>query len=355
MRVAISTLPLTSEHKDRGIGTYTSELVAALKTVKTKKHTFSFFSDAAKIPQSTDLVHYPYFDPFFLTLPVFRDKPTVVTVHDLIPVLFPKEFPRGVRGEVKWQVQKRTLAGVTHIITDSECSKADIAREVGLSGEKVTVVPLAPPVAMKPERDPAHLAKTMARYNLPNEFVMYVGDVNWNKNIPGLLAAWQHVVSHHRLTKDAKLVLVGKAFVKEDLAEAAAIREQVKRLQIDDSVFTPGYVPDEDLRAMYMLSRACVFPSLYEGFGLPVLEAMACGGVVVTSNKASLSEVAGPSIIVNPNDAADIAEGMVKAVRLPTAIREAVVDKGITWAKTFSWVKTAKQTIAVYETVCPNA
>lgn len=350
MRIAISTLPLTTGHKDRGIGTYTRELVETIKNYKTS-HQFSFFSNTSEIPKNADVVHYPFFDPFFLTLPVFRGKPTVVTVHDLIPIVFPEHFPRGIRGEVKWQMQRKNLSGVTHIITDSECSKRDIVRLAGVEESKVTVVPLAPPASMVPMRDPAKLAATIERYHLPNHFAMYVGDVNWNKNISGLLKAWQRVTARRNLPKGAKLILVGKAFLEAELPEAIAIEEIIRSLRIEDSVERVGYVPDEDLRALYMLSHACVFPSLYEGFGLPILEAMACGGVVVSSSAASLAEVAGPAIIVNPEDPKHITEGILKACQLSTQKREDMVDDGIAWAKRYNWHTVVKQTIAVYEAV----
>lgn len=354
MRVAISTLPLTTGHKDRGIGTYTRELVESLKIHKTK-HQFSFFTRASEIPKNVDIVHYPFFDPFFLTLPVFRGKPTVVTVHDLIPIVFPEHFPRGLRGEVKWQVQRRNLANVTHIITDSECSKRDIVRLVDIGEDHITVIPLAPPGIMKPMRDPIKLAETMARYHLPHHFAMYVGDVNWNKNISGLLKAWQLVTAKREIPNGAKLILVGKAFKEEGLKEAVEIDEMIRKLRIEDSVDRVGYVPDEDLRALYMLSHACVFPSLYEGFGLPILEAMAAGGVVVSSSVASLSEVAGPAMIVNPESAIDIASGILKACRLPTQKREDLIEQGIAWAKRFTWTKVVKQTIGVYESLGKRA
>jgi glycosyltransferase involved in cell wall biosynthesis len=354
MRIAISTLPLTTGHKDRGIGTYTRELVEVLKSQKSR-HTFTFFARDSEIPKNADAVHYPFFDPFFLTLPVFRGKPTVVTVHDLIPIVFPEHFPRGIRGEVKWQVQRRNLANVTHVITDSECSKRDIIRLVGIDEAKITVVPLAPPASMTPMRDPVKLAATMERYHLPHHFAMYVGDVNWNKNIAGLLHAWQRVMARRNLPQDAKLILVGKAFTEPDLPEAIAINDVIRKLRIDDSVVQVGFVPDEDLRALYMLSHACVFPSLYEGFGLPILEAMACGGIVVSSSAASLAEVAGPSLIVDPLDPKDIASGILKACQLPTQKREDLVEEGIAWAKRFTWTKVAKQTINVYEAVGKRA
>lgn len=348
MRIAISTLPLSSEHKDRGIGTYTSELIEALKT-HASGHQFSFFTKVTEIPKNADVVHYPFFDPFFLTLPVFRDKPTVVTVHDLIPVLFPEHFPRGIRGEVKWQVQRRNVSNVSHIITDSENSKKDIMRLIGFDPDRVTVVPLAPPVSMTPTRDPHKLAATMERYDLPHFFVMYVGDVNWNKNILGLLSAWHRVAVRRALSSDAKLVLVGKAIANMGLAEAQEIDAYIKKLRIEDSVMRTGYVSDDDLRALYTLARACVFPSLYEGFGLPVLEAMAAGGIVVSSDVSSLSEVVGPAFIVDPNDPKDIAQGIIRACALPVQKREEMVDKGVAWSKNFTWAKVARQTIAVYE------
>ena len=351
MRIAISTLPLTSAHKDRGIGTYTRELVESLKTYKTKHH-FSFFTDPAEIPDDTDVVHYPFFDPFFLTLPSFHRKPTVVTVHDLIPLVFPEHFPRGIRGEVKWQVQKRKLLQATHLITDSYCSKKDIIRLAGIPADRITVVPLAPPATMTPLRDPVKLAETIDRYHLPHCFAMYVGDVNWNKNIQGLLSAWQRVTSRRDLPAGAKLILVGKAFTEPDLLEAKEIEATIKKFRIEDSVIRVGFVPDEDLRALYMLSHVCVFPSLYEGFGLPVVEAFASGLPVIASNTTSIPEVTGDAaLLVDPLDIGAISTTMQQLID-GAPLRQRMKIAGWQRAREMTWAKCAKQTCSVYSSLC---
>lgn len=348
MRIAICTSPLSSGHKLRGIGTYTTGLIDALKR-NTSKHRYTFFSKKSEIPKDADIIHYPFFDPFFLTLPVSLPAPTVVTVHDLVPVLFPKYFPRGIRGEVKWQIQRRALMNVSHIIADSNTSKNDIIQIVGFPNERISVIPLAPSGSMKPVTDPQILSNVMETYDLPHEFALYVGDVNWNKNVIGLLTAWREIVMHRMLAHDTKLVLVGAAFIDKNLFEAQKINTLLKKYAIEDSVMRVGFVPEKDLRALYMLAGACIVPSLYEGFGLPILEAMACGGVVVSSDTASLKEIAGPAIIVDPENSTDIARGIVSASKLTTAKRERLIEQGIAWAGKFTWSNVATQTISVYE------
>lgn len=348
MQVAICTSPLSSGHKNRGTGTYTTHLTEALKAYPSK-HRFSFFEHQADIPGNCDVIHYPFFDPFFLTLFIHKQIPTVVTVHDLIPLVFPKRFPRGIKGEVKWQMQKRNLTKAARIITDSRHSSGDIRRITGIPEDRIDVIPLAPSCEMKPVSDPDILSAVMEKYDLPHEFVLYVGDVNWNKNIEGLLSAWHLVMSRSMLPHDTRLVLVGSAFTDPDLAEARAIDSEIRKRKIDDSVIRTGYVPSGDLRVMYMLAGANVFPSLYEGFGFPVLEAMASGGITVTSDAASLKEIAGPSVIVDPKSPGDIARGIAHACRLHTATREKQIEAGLDWVKHFSWKDVARNTIASYE------
>lgn len=349
MRVAICTTPLSSGHKNRGIGIYTTLLLDALHRYQKGCH-YSVFADKKEIPKDTQVVHYPFFDPFFLTLPVSLPFPLVVTVHDLIPVLFPEHFPRGIRGEVKWQIQKRALQRTAHILTDSEHSKKDIA-SIGYPKDRISVVPLAPVPSMKPETDPDVLVQVMEKYGLPHEFILYVGDVNWNKNVLGLLLAWQDIVSHRKLTPETKLVLVGKAFTDPNIPEAKEIDAMIKTLALEGAVIRTGFVPENDLRVLYMLSGCTVVPSLYEGFGFPVLEALACGGIVVSSAVSSLSEIAGPSIRIDPHNARDISRGIVEASRLHVKERECLAEEGIAWAKQYSWKKVAQKTMIVYEHV----
>lgn len=345
MRIAISTTPLSSGHKTRGVGVYTRELINALK--KNTNVSIHEFSNVREIPQEADLVHFTNFDPFFITLPLFIKKPFVVTVHDLIPLVFPEHFPRGLRGEFKWRIQKWNVSRALRIITDSVSSKNDCIKILGRSSDTIDVVPLAPSGAFtKPISSDAVKRVTM-KYSLPKRLAVYVGDINWNKNILGLLHAWQILIAKGALRPSEKLYLVGQAFLSESI-EAKTIDTYIKKFHLELSVIRLGRVSDDDLPALLSLSSICVLPSYYEGFGLPVLEAMKACTVVIAAHGGSLKEIAGPSLICDPYDSESIARKIEEAFSLSQLKREELIRKGHAWANTFSWDRTAYETIAVY-------
>jgi len=342
MHVAISSLPITNTHSDRGTGIYTKELIAAFKNYE-PQHSYTLFTQAKDIPVDADIVHYPYFDPFFLTLPWKKTHPTLVTVHDLIPLVFPDKFPKGVRGAVKWQMQKALLKSVDGIITDSKNSKGDIERLVGFDPSKIYPIYLAPSSLY--DRVPAKEAIVAVRkkYGLTGAFLLYVGDVNWNKNIPGLIKATASIA--------VPLVLVGKAFLDSSLPETKEINNIILNLGRQDFIIRPGFVPDGDLVCLYETATCLVAPSYYEGFGLPVLEAFASGCPVVVSDNSSLSEIAGPAIRVDAKSIESITNGIQTVVEFSKEKRAQLIDRGHAWVKQFSWKNVACQTVAVYEKV----
>ena len=342
MRIAIDTTPLESGHKDRGVGTYTKLLIESLQKHESN-HSYHFFTRGQKIPNDIELIHYPYFDPFFVTLPLIYAKSTVITVHDLIPLVFPQHFSSGIRGALKWHYQRMRLTRVSRIIADSESSKRDIERIVGFPKSRIDVVYLAPSSQYRPVTSEPLLSAIKTKYKLPEKYILYIGDVNWNKNIIGLLQAFQY------LKAQIKLVLAGKAFINNSLAEAKDIQSQINFLGIRDRVITPGFISFEDLPALYSLASVYIQPSHYEGFGLPVLEAMACGTPVVSSRAASLREIAGPAIAMDPNDSQDIARGLLKALTMTPVKRKALIAAQTKWVQQFSWERVAHQTIESYE------
>lgn len=344
MRIAIDITPLETGHKDRGVGMYTKLLVDALQKYE-QNHSYHFFTRGQKVPRNIDLVHYPYFDLFSLTLPVVKVRPTVVTVHDLIPLVFPEHFPAGIRGMLTWQIQRLSLGQVTRIVTDSDSSKTDITRIAGISPDTIDVVHLAPSSEFCPVANKTFLKAIMTKYRLSNQFILYVGDINWNKNVLGLLDAFQQVTSHElRIT----LVLVGKAFMDQS-SEAHAIQSKIDALGIRDNIVIPGFVPIEDLRAIYSLAMVYIQPSFYEGFGLPVLEAMACGCPVISSDSASLKEIAGPTTVIDPDNPSEIASQIKEALNMSEDKRLERIKKGILWVKRFTWESVARQTVEAYE------
>lgn len=347
MNVAIETSPLRSGDRVRGTGSYTRSLIEALQKYE-KKHSYYFFTRGEKIPNTIDLVHYPYFTPFFLTLPISTRKPFIVTVHDLIPIAYPSKFPKGIRGDIKWYIQQFLLRRASRIITDSEASKKDIIRYTKIQDDTIKVVQLAPSDIFYPETDIHTLHAARRTYNLPDNFILYVGDVNWNKNIEGLLRAFAIVRKKHDL-KTLQLCLVGDAFTRTTLPEIREVMKHIRHLAILDSVRMPGFVKDDDLRALYTDAAAYIQPSFAEGFGLPVLEAMACGCPVVCSSASGLSEVAGPAVRVDPNKPDSIADGILSVLMLNAQKRDDLSRQGRVWAKQFTWESVARNTAASYE------
>ncbi len=347
MIVAIKTLEneRAVKHRVRGTGFYIDNLKRALEK-ENSSNEYIYFTREQSLPKNIDLVHYPYFEPFFLTLPLSKPAPAVVTVHDLIPLVFPQYFPAGIKGNLRWQVQKLSLKNCQEIITDSESSKKDIVRFTGFPEDKVNVIYLAPAPEFKKLEPGAWNLKIKEKYHLPDIFSLYVGDATWNKNLPTLVQAVKQT--------NIPLVMVGKALVEEDFDRTNPWNQDLAKVhdlaKDNPQILRLGFVPGEDLVGLYNLANAFVMPSLYEGFGLPVLEAMACGCPVVTSANSSLKEIAGEAaIFVEPQDPQSIAEGLKKA--LDPQSREGMKTKGFTQAKKFSWEKTARETLAIYRKI----
>ncbi len=349
MNIAIDISPLKSghflQHRVRGTGFYLTNLKEAL-VENFSKNNYIFFNRGDKLPSNIELIHYPYFEPFFLTLPFTKNMKSVVTVHDLTPLVFPDKFPTGVKGRLKWETQKINLKRMDHIITDSYSSKVDIQKFVKIPPNKIEVVYLAAAKHFK-KNDGEIKKKIIKKFNLPEEFLLYVGDATWNKNLPNLIRAINKT--------DYNLVIVGGAFVNKDfdrsnpwnhdLHEAQVLSSQNQRIE------ALGFVPDEDLVALYNCATAFIMPSFYEGFGLPVLEAMQSGCPVITTKKGSLQEVAdSAAYFVEPDSIDSIKEG-IESVMKDKDLRKALSKKGIEQAKKFTWNKTARETQQVYEKV----
>jgi glycosyltransferase involved in cell wall biosynthesis len=349
MRVALDVSPVKTGHAVRGIGFYTKRLTAALKKID-KKNKYILIEDSKFIIHDSefDLVHYPYFDFFFLTLPVFKKTKTIVTIHDVIPLVFPEHFPPGIKGKIKFQIQKFSLKSVPAVITDSQNSKKDIVKFLGVPEEKTHVVYLAPGSEFKPlDRFEMMHHRIISKYRLPEKFALYVGDINWNKNIPGLVKACRRV--------DIPLVIVGKQAGETNIDRSHLENRDLAWLQDycsrQPSVVLTGFVPTNDLVAIYNLATVYVQPSFYEGFGLPVLEAMACGCPVVATDTSSIPEITGnAAILVDPTNVENLAL-CIKGVFDDIGMQKELSHKGLAQAKRFSWEKTARGTISVYKKV----
>ncbi|MBU3956778.1 glycosyltransferase family 4 protein [Patescibacteria group bacterium] len=344
MKVAIDISPLKSAHQFRGIGAYTKNLVKALQSFKRADFELVLVEEG-EIPQDCDLIHYSYFDLFFMTLPLMRKKKTVVTIHDTTPLVFPEHYPPGIKGKLKFRAQKLALRTASGVITDSKNSKKDITKYLDYSKEKIHVVYLAAADIFKPITSHQSLVTVKQKYHLPSKFVLYVGDVNYNKNIRGLVKACEKA--------KIPLVIVGKQAVERKIDRSHPENRDLVWLQdyCKSSIILTGFVPDKDLVVLYNLATVYCQPSFYEGFGLPVLEAMACGTPVVTSKKASLPEIAGKAaVFVDPYDINDIANGLTVVIE-DEDLREDLIEKGLKQAKKFSWEKVANETYKVYQEI----
>ena len=348
MKVAIDLTPLYSAHQFRGIGFYTKRLVEAMEKIALKKGIELEFvkSTDRLLFVEADIIHYPYFSPFFLTLPGKKLAKSVVTIHDLIPIKHLEHYPPGIRGKLRWEIQKRRLKKVEAVITDSEYWQEEIPKLSGFPKEKIFVIPLAAGEEFKKlEIKKLRNLGVKEKYQLPDNFVLYVGDVNWNKNVEGLIKAF---VKSKIKIQNLKLVLVGKAFEDRDLKETNSILQLIKELNLINQTKILGYVPTEDLVGIYNLATVFCLPSFSEGFGLPVLEAMACGCPVVAGRTSSLPEICDEAaVLVDPYDINDIARGIKKAIEN----KEKLGEKGIKQAAKFSWQQTANLTLEVYEKV----
>lgn len=278
-------------------------------------------------------------------LPVRKVCPYVVTIHDLVPLFFPRVVPWKHRLFFRL-FMKPAARAADIILTDSHHSKQDIVRHLRVPAAKIRVVYLgyAPPAASETTASPhAAPAAILKRYGIRGRYLLFVGVIEPKKNLERLLRAFAAL--RESAAADAALQLVlagGQGWLSDHLAQLA------RELGIETSVVFTGFVPDEHLPALYQQAAAFVFPSLYEGFGLPILEAMSYGAPVVTSTASSLPEIAGDAaILVDPQSVDAIRDGMAAMLRNPqnaAALRE----KGRRQSQKFSWARTAQQTYAAY-------
>lgn len=349
MKIAIDISPLKSghflQHRVRGTGFYLTNLKKSLLEYY-PQHSYHFFTQGEGVPENVDVVHVPYFEPFFLTVPKKTNTKLVLTIHDLTPLVFPKEFPSGVKGKLRWLKQKRRVRQVDRIITDSHSSKKDIEKYIGVSPDRIDVVYLAAADHFKQISLKQHdIEKMRNKYNLPEKFVLYVGDATWNKNLPRLLDAVEQA--------DVPLVLAGSALKQKDIDIANPWNKDLilvqKKISQSNKIQALGFVPDEDLVMIYNMATVFTMPSLYEGFGLPVLEAMSCGTPVVTSKEGSLAEVAGDAAhYVDAHSTDSIASGLSE-VFSSDSVRSELAKRGREQADKFSWRETARKTVEAYE------
>lgn len=347
MKIGFCTQPLSDLNNLRGVGVYTKNLKNAINSLEFAD--FELVEFTKDIPKSLDLIHYPFFDPFFLTLPIYKKHKTIVTIHDLMPIIFRRYFPSGLKGEIKWQIQKISLMGVEAIITDSKNSQKDIAKITGFSPDRIFPIHLAAGSDLKPADSDKKLQVVMNKYSLPQDYILYVGDVNWNKNVLGLLESMAMIIKKH---PGLKLVFVGKTFLNNEIKEVSKIKQIATENNLTDCIRYLGFVDQKDLYTVYSLAKVTVLPSFYEGFGLPVLEALHCGCPVACANTSCLKEVGGDAVLYfDPYSTKEIANAVLTILNYSFSQRLSVSQKGQEWEKNFHWRKTAQETLNVYKKV----
>ncbi len=240
MKIAINIFPLQSGHKNRGIGYYTRNLVDNLK--KDSTIDVQEFLKLNEIKEA-DLVHYPWFDFFFHTLPIKKPFPTAVTIHDVIPLKFREQYPVGLRGKVNFFLQKLALRSCRFIITDSKTSKDDIVKYLKVPADKIRVIPLAADPKFRVLND-AKLIQTKRKYHLPDQFLLYVGDANWVKNLPFLVKGFNEIIKSPDFD-NVRLVLVGGVFLKNvenmdhpELESLKQVNRMIKEYHLENQMFS---------------------------------------------------------------------------------------------------------------------
>jgi glycosyltransferase involved in cell wall biosynthesis len=372
-RILVNPTPLDTEHRFRGIGRYVKGLLDGFDKLDCRfcilrqsrrlgvygKVVSSHFSSTTirrpprprlrwdwlwneiwlkseveslrvQLYHATDLAGIPI-------SPQFR---TVATVHDLIPLEFSRStsnLPFDYR--LGYSTSLRKLRRANHLIAISEFTKQDVVSRLGVDPESITVVPLAVDLEEFSQLSGRTAQEVRTVYDLPAKYMLYVGALEEHKRVPLAIAAATRA--------KVPLVIVGQHTPEQQ----RHLAETVERLHAGPFVRYLGYVPGEDLPLIYRNANVFVFPSVYEGFGLPILEAMAAGCPVVTTSAASLPEVAGDAAVVLPPDDLEALVEAVSEIAEHNDLQRRLIKAGTARAKEFTWEETARQTLRVYERV----
>ena len=285
-----------------------------------------------------DLLHSPHF-----MLPLVRPCRSVVTIHDVIPLIWKEDLGSRIgRVYYRWMVSAAVRLA-DRIITDSKFSRDDIVHRLGVDREKIKVVYSGISPDFQQVTDSVELENVRTRYRIENDYIVYAGIYKPRKNHAALLRAFRRFLSNEG---HANLVLVGPLNEGEQ-----ELRRLADELGISKKVIFTGYVNDSELRAIYSAAKVYACPSLYEGFGFTVLEAMACGTPVVCSGETSLPEVAGDAALyADPRSPEEFARALHN-VLTNAGLRGALIEKGRKNLQRFNWANTAKETLGVYQEV----
>lgn len=362
-------------YRGTGIGTYTYQLISSLNDIdkineymlfmpESTNCNISFnrnfqiknitegnkssFWDEVNIPnilmdRDIELYHVPQNG---VGLPKDKHCPFVITLHDVIPYKMPETV-----GETFLRIFNEDMPNIVSkcdgIITVSEFSKEDIAKAFNFPKEKIFVTHLAAEEIYRPldKKECSDLIKS--RYGIDGDYILYVGGFSPRKNILGLIEAFSKLITKYK--KDIKLVIAGKQG-----KSYAIYKKKTQDLGIEDRVLFPGFIEVDHLPQLYNAAKLLAYPSFYEGFGLPPVEAMACGTPVITSNVTSIPEVLGDSaIFINPNDVDALCNSMYQVLS-NEELTESLILKGLVRSSELSWNKTAKNTLLAYSKIINN-
>lgn len=289
-----------------------------------------------------DIAHVPYWGP-----PLSSPARLVTSILDAIPLVIP-DYARGLKAQLYTSLVTSAARGSAHVITISDSAKADIVTHLGIPADDITTTHLAVDDAYHPRMGAERDAAVKAKYNLPDDFVLYMGGYDLRKQVNQLLLAWTFVTQAEadRVT----LVMAGREPVW-GAPMFPDMRTYARELAIDDTMQWIGYVDEADKPSLYRLASIFVSPSLYEGFGLPVLEAMASGTPVVANDVSSIPEIVGEGAYLVPSGDSRKMAGAILALLLQDPLRDSLVNQARARATSFSWRKTAQRTLEVYERV----
>ena len=299
-------------------------------------------SEQLRIPldlrrEGIDLFHAPHY-----VLPPLTPCKSVVTIHDCIHLRFPQYLPN----RLAYAYARSSMWVATHrsnrVLTVSEASKRDILRYFRIPEGKIDVIYNAIDERFGETPSPDEVERVRERYQLNAPYVLYAGNIKPHKNLERLIEAF------HTLRQDGDLAHVKLLIIGDEISKYAALRRAVHRYKLHKHVRFFGFVPDKTLAVLYRLARVFVFPSLYEGFGLPPLEAMASGTPVITSDVSSLPEVVGDAaLLIDPLDPAAIADAM-RRVLMDSDLRETLRQKGLERVREFSWERSVRRVREIY-------
>lgn len=369
MRIAIDARGI-NWYRGTGIGTYTEKLLENLINIDSENYYHIYWSGDGyeKYKQeNTRLLmaskkHHRFFEQYFFPYNLSKDEidlyhipqngiglsedircKSIVTIHDLIPYVMPETVGKGYLTKFLKEMPK-VVANSSAILTVSEWSKKDILKFFPIDENKIYVTPLAADSKYKPLDKEKCRAFLQEQYNITKPFILYIGGFSSRKNVRSLIIAFSKL--YKKLDKEYNLVIVGA-----NRDDGQKLTELSTNLDLSSKIIFTGFAPEDHLPILYSGSEVFVYPSLYEGFGLPPLEAMNCGTPVITSKVTSIPEVVGDAgMLIDPNSAAELMDAIEK-VLCSDKIKAELRVKGLKRASEFSWKNTSKKTLEAYTEV----